>query len=381
MKLNQKTVAKIEPGKRRMIWDDDLTGFGVRITEGSCSYIVDFRRGGARRRVAIGATTLVPFAEAKRKATEVLLGAMQGEDLTVDARKGMPTFGAVWREMIDDVDAKKLSKATIDDYESRAKRLILPALGRKLISEITTADCEKVVAAVTGQRNRDYVATLIKKTVNFAKAGRVLTEAHRNPAGHFKTKKRQKHAGRALEIEEIAAFGSALSAMEESGSVSPWLANLLRLSLICGLRPGEVRTLLWERVNIPRRMITVVGKTGAREIHLTDVAIAVLNATPKVEGCAYVFAGRRYGQPLVGIHKKLKEVQGRAGVDVFRPTDLRHSAATGALAAGSDIRAVQALLGHADLKTTSIYLHASESRRQGAAERASAFGKGVLKNG
>jgi integrase/recombinase XerD len=72
-------------------------------------------------------------------------------------------------------------------------------------------------------------------------------------------------------------------------------------------------------------------------------------------------------------------VQERAGVERFRPYDLRHSAATGALASGADVVAVQALLGHTDLKTTQGYLHASEARRKAAAERAATFGRGVLK--
>jgi len=123
----------------------------------------------------------------------------------------------------------------------------------------------------------------------------------------------------------------------------------------------------------------VTGKTGSREIHLTDAAVSVLSATPRVQGCEFVFAGRRHGQPLAAPYKVLKAVQERAGVERFRPYDLRHSAATGALASGVDVRAVQALLGHADLQTTAGYLHASDKRRKAAATAASAFGRAVLK--
>jgi len=81
----------------------------------------------------------------------------------------------------------------------------------------------------------------------------------------------------------------------------------------------------------------------------------------------------------VAVYKVLAAVQKRVGVEAFRPYDLRHSAATGALAADADVRAVQALLGHADLATTAGYLHSSDKRRRGAAELAAGFGRGALK--
>jgi integrase len=254
----------------------------------------------------------------------------------------------------------------------------LPRIGSKRIGDVTAADVDKAVAAASGNRNRAYVATLIKKTINHAKRARLLPDSHRNPAADVAVKRSPKK-GKALETEDIARFGAALAAMEGEGKVSPWLANLLRLSLVCGLRPGEVRTLEWSRVNLPRRKMTVVGKTGAREVDLTDAALTILESTPRVQGCEFVFAGRRFGQPIASVHKVLSLVQKRAAVEHFRPYDLRHSAATGALAAGADVRAVQALLGHADLATTAGYLHPSDKRRRGAAELAAGFGRGVLK--
>ena len=57
--------------------------------------------------------------------------------------------------------------------------------------------------------------------------------------------------GRALELEDVATFGKALVDLEAEGKVSPWVGNLLRLSLICGLRPGEARSLTWAACEHP----------------------------------------------------------------------------------------------------------------------------------
>ena len=242
MRLTQRAVDAIKPGERRVVGDDATPGLAIRVTEGAAAYVVNFNVHGKQRRVVIGATHLVQLAHARERAREIVVAARGGEDLTVNPRRGMPTFEQLWRRMIDDVDKPKLSPETIEDYETRARRLILPKLGAKLIGDITTADVDKVVAAAKGQRNRAYVLTLIKKTINFAKRDRILSDAHRNPAADVAVKKPPKR-GRAIEPGDIAKFGRALAEMEAEGGVSPWLANLLRLSLLCGLRPGEVRTL------------------------------------------------------------------------------------------------------------------------------------------
>jgi integrase len=378
VKLSEKIVAGITPGDRKFIWDDALPGFGLRVSEGAVAYVVDFRIGRQRRRVSLGSIAKVKYEAAKNRARAIMVAAKDGRDLTKGERTSQPTFEEVWRDMIDDIDKPRLAARTIQDYEDRADRLILPKIGKKLIGDVSPADVDKIVAATPGARNKAYVTSLIKKTVNAAIRARHLPASHHNPASDIAIKRAPRRA-RALEDDDLAAFGRALAEMESENKVSPWAANLLRLSLICGLRPGEVRTMTWGRVNIPRRKATVIGKTGEREIDLTDAAISILKATPRVQGCDYVFAGRKYGEPIVAIHKVLKTVQDRAGIEHFRPYDLRHSAATGALAAGADVRAVQALLGHADLQTTANYLHSTEKRRKDAAERAAAFGRAVLK--
>jgi integrase len=381
LSLNQRTVDAIKPGKRRIVWSDRLPRFGVSINQKSCAYVVDFGTGPRRRRVRIGPTTQIRFSEAVERAQEILAGGRRGEDLTVNPRQDVPTFGQVWREMIDEVDRPRLSERTITDYEDRAARLIMPRLGRRLIADVTPGDVDKVVAATKGARNRAYVATLVTKAINYAIRNRILPANHHNPAEGVRIKKPVRNAGkaRALELADIAAFGKALAELEAEGRVSPWPANLLRLSLVCALRPGEARTLRWDHVDIARRTMTVVGKTGPRVVHLTDVAVAILDATPRVEGCLYVFAGRRHGHPIAAINGSINLVRKRAGLPNLRAHDLRHSAASHALAAGADVRSVQALLGHADLATTSIYLHTTEERRRAAAEHVStSFGRTLV---
>ena len=65
MKINQRTLSAIKPGIRKIQWDDGLPGFGVRVTEGATTYVVDFKVGSRRRRVSLGRTDLIKYQAAR----------------------------------------------------------------------------------------------------------------------------------------------------------------------------------------------------------------------------------------------------------------------------------------------------------------------------
>lgn len=132
-----------------------------------------------------------------------------------------------------------------------------------------------------------------------------------------------------------------------------------------GLRLSEVCRLRVEDIDGKRKLIHVrLGKGGKdRYVMLADRLLGGLRQYwVKVKPEGWLFPGRKKGAHLhpTAVRWALKEAARKAKLKKrVTPHALRHSFATHLLEAGSDIRLIQVLLGHASIRTTSRYTHVS----------------------
>lgn len=147
---------------------------------------------------------------------------------------------------------------------------------------------------------------------------------------------------------------------------------LLEVMYACGLRASETVGLELGDVDLREGILRARGK-GSKErlVPLGRQAIAAINAylrgRPKLVGERHepkLFVNFR-GGPLTrqGLYKIVQRHARDAGLaGKMSPHTLRHSFATHLLAGGCDLRAVQEMLGHADIATTQMYTHLSGDR-------------------
>jgi site-specific recombinase XerD len=137
-----------------------------------------------------------------------------------------------------------------------------------------------------------------------------------------------------------------------------------------GMRRAELCNLKVEDIDSTRMIIHIrPGKRGKdRDVPLSPKVLETLREywrwmKPKTYMFPGTINGSRADKPITAkvLWEACREAAQRAGITkAVRPHLLRHSFATHLVEAGADLPTVQALLGHADLKPTSIYLHLSE---------------------
>jgi integrase/recombinase XerD len=285
----------------------------------------------------------------------------------------MPDDTALLRFQIDRFDEfltleQGTSRNTIEAYRRDVERLIDFATARATPSPID----------VTSRLLRDFVYHLkdlglapssIRRSVSairtyykFLLADGAVT---RDPSERIETPKRWRTLPEVLTVEEVTRL---LAAPTLDDPLAFRDRAMLELAYGAGLRVSEWITLGVRDVLYEDKLVRVFGK-GSKE-RLVPIGRSAIGAVatytrelrPALEkgsGKGVLFLNAR-GEPLsrMGAWKILRRYVERAAITKHvSPHTLRHSFATHLLEGGADLRAVQEMLGHADISTTQIYTH------------------------
>lgn len=365
-RLTKRTVDAAQPSERdSYVWDDELSGFGLKVTPaGRKVYLVQYRLGGRKgrtRRVTIGVHgTLTPDqarAEAKRLLGLVAAGTDPAEER--DKTKADKGMGSILEQFLFEHSDAKLKASTANEYRRLARLYILPALRNRRITEIKRADIARLHHAMRHkpfQANRSLA--LLSKFFNWCEKHGLRPEWS-NPCRHIEKYKERKRE-RFLSEEELARLGEALRAAEEAETASPWVIAGIRLLTLTGARLSEVLTLKWDYVDFERQQLRLPdSKTGQKSIYLNAPALEVLASIPRLEDNPYVICGEKTGAHLVNLQKPWRRIRAAASLEDVRLHDLRHSFASVAAGGGMSLPVIGALLGHNQPQTTQRYAHLS----------------------
>jgi site-specific recombinase XerD len=246
----------------------------------------------------------------------------------------------------------------------RHGRVWQAALGDRPLRQVVAGDVQRHVAKrLTTMRpasvNRELA--FLKRVYNVAIADGLLET---NPVRQVKLLTENNARVRYLTDSEEVRLRA------ETGETR-W--SVVALALNTGLRRGELFALRWDNVDFTTNVLTIPRTKAGRMRHVPmNAAVrAILGALERRGRSPYVLPSAT-GQTALDAQNLINRVftpaLQRAGITDFRWHDLRHTFASRLVMSGVDLRTVQELLGHADVRVTLRYAHLSPAHLLDAVE-------------
>jgi integrase/recombinase XerD len=261
-------------------------------------------------------------------------------------------------------DLRKLADRMRDDAE-------VTDVGEETIARLMFANVEAGLSARSSARQlsalRGFFKFLVKER-----------EIKADPTALIERPRLARKLPRVLSFDEVERLLAAPDVTTPRGLTHSAMIHVMYAS---GLRVSELCHLEIADLDLERGMVRPLGKGDKRRlVPLADVAqrlvvhylATVREGHPAALRSKHVFLSPRgKGFTRQGFWKLLRKYARAAGIRTeLSPHKLRHSFATHLLARGADLRAVQAMLGHADLGTTEIYTRVAQDHVRQAYERA-----------
>ncbi|TVQ93162.1 MAG: tyrosine recombinase XerD [Deltaproteobacteria bacterium] len=281
-----------------------------------------------------------------------------------------------------------LSAHTVAAYLADARRFAawLTARGHRDLLEVDHPDIVAYLVDLTdeglGPRSRNRARTTLRQWFRYAQ-DHGLRQAE-DPTQLTTAARTVKPLPTVLTTEQIEAL---LKAPADPGPLGQRDRAMIQVIYSAGLRVSELISLSRRSVDLIEGLIQVRGKGSKdRLVPLGDRAVSeivryVRHVRPKHDPdmrCGVLFVSKRgQGMTRQNFWDRLRRHARAAGIrGKVSPHVLRHSFATHLLEHGADLRAVQAMLGHADISTTEIYTHVARARLQAIHQAAHPRGGG-----
>lgn len=258
-----------------------------------------------------------------------------------------------------------LSEATLDAYR-RDLECFRQWCAKHDIGEISEIGQAEVRTFAAAEHRRGMDPRTIQRRLSALRRmyAYLLREkiADHNPAEGVRAPRVRRKLPRTLDVDQVLKL---LEIPDESPLARRDRA-ILELFYASGLRLSELATLGWDDLDLDDGLVRVTGKGGkTRLVPVGKYARKALSVWRRdqvdIAGieCPHVFISKRGGPMSVrAIQQRVAHWSKRQGLDQHvHPHLLRHSFASHLLESSGDLRAVQELLGHANLSTTQIYTH------------------------
>ena len=312
--LTALAVARLtSPGRYRVGGVDGLMLY-VRSPEARF-WVLRVQAHGKRRDIGLGSFSAVSLAQAREAARDMQEAIRNGGDPVADRRQEraaavpvvveLPTFRKVAEQFIELQRPSWRNAKHAAQWESTLETYAYPVIGARPVAEVTSADVLQILAPIWASKpeTASRLRQRLEAVLDAAKARGLRTGD--NPAawrGNLeallpkvsKVQKVEHHA--ALPWREVPEAVQRIAGEPGMGALA------LQFAILTAARPGEVRGATWAEIDLQARVWTVPAermKAGkAHRVPLSDAAVALLQAVPRIEDEVLVFPGAKAGKPL-----------------------------------------------------------------------------------
>jgi integrase len=312
-KISKTTVEEISPppvGKRELLWDDTLKGFGVMVTpNGARSYLVQYRIGGREaptRRYTIGKHGSPWTAEKARREAQAVLEQVRRRIDPLDAARAVVADGNAAKALaeankvvLDRLGFSTFAERFIDKYakveqpkswketQGVIRRDLKPAFLDKPLPDITDADIVELLdelgdrSASAARKGYSALSGIFRYACD--KERRHMPKAKSPMLGIYPPSKAGKRE-RTLTDAELRLVWLA------AGGLGWPFGPIVRLLVLTGQRRDEVAGMAWAEVDRPGAMWLLPGersKNGLPNlVHLSAPAMAIIDELPAIKSKA-----------------------------------------------------------------------------------------------
>lgn len=304
------------------------------------------------------------------------------------------------KEWLEVFCKSKVKQYTYTSYDTIIRTHINPKIGEVKLTDLKGIAVQRMyndlIDAGSAPKTIKNIATVMHKAFKMAIRQELIST---NPCDNAEIPSAPRKEIRPLTDSEIPEFLTAIQ--------NHPMENAFALCLFAGLREGECLGLSWGQIDFDKGIITVnqqlqkekvkggkyiiaqsTKSNKPRPVMPPPIAFDYLKSERKRQLSNQLAAGERWSNPdnlvftdplgkhlaISTFYKQFKKVAASIGRPDARPHDLRHTAATIAVASGSDIKSVQSFLGHATASfTLNVYTHTSEKMMADTASRVQGY--------
>lgn len=374
-KLTKVQVDQLQPKQKRyVVWDGELSGFGVRVSPtGHKGYVAVYRPNGGGRRetlrwLSIGTHGTLTPEQARKSAKKKLAAAELGADPAGELKEKRlaKRFRDVVNYYLDEYSVQaRLRPATLRQARALLVTHAIPLLGAMRAGEVKAADIRRLhntVYEASGRYQANRTLAYVRKVFSLAiEAG----ERVDNPAKGVKCFPEDKRE-RFLSDDEAARFFKAVDGLDDQNA-----ADALRLLLLTGARRGEVLGARFDQFDLETGVWTKPSAhTKQKKTHrliLDGPALEIVRALRASDPFGvFLFPGKDRSKPRADLKRPWESVRTTADLKGITIHSLRHSHASFLISVGVPLAVVGRGLGHTQAATTQRYAHVADHAQREA---------------